>query len=103
MHNTQYQKMTVIHNIKLLFEMLWVHQKFTFTCYSKNFSLKTSSYVVKLPIKSLKVGQNYGFDPSLRKLSIKSSLASHVLETISKVGVKFLGPPLSTSQTLREF
>ena len=41
---------------------------------------------MELSIKSFEEGQNCGFDPSLRKLSIKSSLACHVFEPILKVG-----------------
>ena len=35
---------------------------------------------LELSIKSLKEGRHFGFDPSLRKFSIRSSLARHVLE-----------------------
>ena len=57
---------------------------------------------LELLIKFLKEGQKRGLDPSLRKDSIKSSLAHHTMEPILKVG-EILGPPLSTSQTLRTF
>jgi hypothetical protein len=45
---------------------------------------------VGLSIKSLKEGQNRGFDPSLRKLSIESLPAHHVLawSLFLKVGCK---------------
>jgi hypothetical protein len=35
------------------------------------------SLAIELSIKSLKEGQNLGFDPFLRKLFIESSLAHH--------------------------
>jgi len=40
----------------------------------------------ELSMKSLKEERNHGFDPSLRKLSIKGSLAPYVYEPILKVG-----------------
>jgi hypothetical protein len=40
---------------------------------------------IRVCAKILKEGQNCGFDPSLRKLSIKSSLAHHASERILKV------------------
>ena len=42
----------------------------------------------------------HGFDPSLRRLYIKSSLAYCISEPILKAWEIF-GSPLSTSQTLR--
>ena len=36
-------------------------------------------HMIELYVKSLKEGQNYGFDPSLGKLFIKSSLARRIL------------------------
>jgi hypothetical protein len=42
--------------------------------------------VLELYVKSLKEGRNYGFDPSLRKHSNKTSLACRVLEHVLKVG-----------------
>jgi len=45
--------------------------------------------IIELSTKSLEEGWNYGFDPSLRKLSFKSSLACHVLEHVWKMGEKF--------------
>ena len=39
-----------------------------------------------LSVKSFKEGCNRGSDPSLRKLSVKSSLARRVSEPILKVG-----------------
>jgi len=45
--------------------------------------------VLELYVKSLKEGRNYGFDPSLRKLSNKTSLACRVLEHVLKVGWNF--------------
>ena len=48
-----------------------------------------SGSTAEFVIKSLKEGQNHGFDPSLRKLSIKSLLARRVLELLFKVGETF--------------
>ena len=42
-------------------------------------------WLLGLYVKSLKEGRKRGFDPSLRKHSIKSSLARHTLEPIFKV------------------
>ena len=50
-------------------------------------------HTIELSVKSLKKGPNRGFDPSLRKVSIKSSLAHHVLELIVKVGWNFCRDP----------
>ena len=53
--------------------------------------------LLELPIISLKEGQNRVFDPSMRKLSIKSPLACSLLEPILKVWWNFwdlLFPPL---------
>lgn len=47
-------------------------------------------------------GQNCGFDPLLKKLSIKCSLVHHVLETIFKVGCKILRFFLGIFLILRE-
>ena len=44
---------------------------------------------LELYVKSRKEGQKHGFDYSLEKLSIKSSLANHVTEPIFKVRCKF--------------
>ena len=44
---------------------------------------------LELSIKSLKEGSNRGFDPSLRKLFIKSFLARCMLEPILKIGANF--------------
>ena len=41
---------------------------------------------IELSMEFLEVGRNCGFDPSLRKPPIKSSLACRVLEPILKVG-----------------
>ena len=58
---------------------------------------------IELFINILKGGRNHGFVPFLGKLSNKSSLACHVPEPTLKIRCNFLAPPLSTSQTLREF
>ena len=47
------------------------------------------TYILELFKKSLKDGQNLMFDPSSRKLSIKSSLAHRVVESNFKVGANF--------------
>ena len=44
---------------------------------------------IELSTKSLEEGWNYGFDPSLRKLSFNSSLACHVLVHVWKMGEIF--------------
>ena len=44
---------------------------------------------VELSIKSLKEGQNYGLDPSLKNLSITSLSVRHVSKCALKVGWKF--------------
>ena len=41
---------------------------------------------IELSVKFLKEGFNRGFDPSLRKLSIKSLLARNVSESVLRVG-----------------
>jgi hypothetical protein len=41
---------------------------------------------VKFSVKSLKEGRNCGFDPALRKLSIKNPLAHCVLRPTLRVG-----------------
>ena len=43
----------------------------------------------RLYVKFMKEGQNRGFHPSLRKLSIKSSRARRVLESVLKLGWNF--------------
>ena len=60
------------------------------------------SCTLELSINSLKEGPNHEFEPSLRKLYVKSSSGHCVLELVFESRVKFFGPPLSTSQTLRE-
>ena len=45
-------------------------------------------YTLELSVKSLKEGQNLGFDPCLRKLSMRASLGRHVREPTLKVGIK---------------
>ena len=60
----------------------------------------------ELSVKSLdlKEGRKHGVDPSLRKLSIKKSLAHCVAEPLLKVGWNiwdFLFPPLKLSKNLR--
>ena len=92
------QNLNVVHKLSLPI-LHWsasqVHQTF---CY---FHIKVLSYIhttLELFIKSLKEGWNYGFDPSLRKLPIKSLLACYVLEPIMKIGWNFwdlLFPPLN--------
>ena len=42
--------------------------------------------ILELSVKSVKEGHNRGLDPSVTKLSIKSSLGSCVSEPILKVG-----------------
>jgi hypothetical protein len=42
--------------------------------------------IAEFSIKSLKEGQNRGFDPSLIKFFIKSLLARHISETTLKLG-----------------
>lgn len=41
---------------------------------------------IELSIKTLKEGRDYGSDPSLRQLYVKSSLALYTLELVLKVG-----------------
>ena len=53
-----------------------------------HFDIPTKSHTIELSIESLKEGRNHGFDISLRKLSIKSSLAHCVSEPLLKVGAK---------------
>ena len=55
----------------------------------------------KLSKQSLKDGPNSGFFHSLRKLSMKSSLACCVLEPVLKVGWNFWDLFWATSQTLK--
>ena len=51
-----------------------------------NRNLLTIVGIFELSIKSLKEGQDHGFDPFLRNLSIKSLLVHSRLEPILKVG-----------------
>ena len=51
------------------------------------------SMVLELSAKFLKDKQNFGFDPSLRKNSLKSSLACHVSKPFLKRWVALLRPP----------
>ena len=41
--------------------------------------------LIELPVKFLKEGQSCGFDHSLRKLSLESSLACYILKPNLKV------------------
>ena len=52
-------------------------------------SILTILYILELSIKSLKEAEDSGFDPSLTKLSIKSSLAHCTLKPNLKVGETF--------------
>ena len=45
-----------------------------------------SCHIIELYVKSLKEGSNCGFDPSMRKLFIKSLLPHRVLEPSLEVG-----------------
>ena len=63
-------------------------KKNTFNLTSHNFGISTllkHELTIKLFVKSSKEGQNCGLNPSLKKPSIKSSLARCVLEPILKV------------------
>ena len=65
---------------------------------------KHLSVATELSVKSTKEGRTRGFDPSLRKLSIKSSLACCALDPILKVGCNFwdlLFPPLKLWEKFR--
>jgi len=57
--------------------------------------------LLELSTKVLKVGQNRGFDPPLRQLSNKSSLAN--TRAYFESWVKLLEISFSTSHTSREF
>ena len=60
-------------------------------------TMMTNESRIELFVKSLKEGLYCGFDPSLRKLCMKCSLAHRTLEPLLKVGCKFwdfLFPPL---------
>ena len=59
-------------------------------------------WTLKLSMKSLKDGQNCGFDHSLRKFSIKSLSICCVLRLILKVGWNFGGIFFFTSQFLKK-
>ena len=65
---------------------------------------KTSTLfgLLGLFVKSLKEGETMDLNPSLGKLYNMSSLARHILKPIFESWAKLLGPPLSTSQTLRK-
>ena len=52
-----------------------------------------SPMVLEVSAKFLKDKQNFGFDPSLRKNSLKSSLACHVSKPFLKRWVVLLRPP----------
>jgi hypothetical protein len=56
----------------------------------------------ELSIKTLKEGQNHGFDPSLIQLSIKSFVSLSCIGIYFERRVKLLGLPMSTSRALRE-
>ena len=45
-------------------------------------------YTLELSVKSLKEGQNLGFDPCLRKLYVRSRLRSSCTGADFKVGIK---------------
>ena len=65
-----------------------------YSLYSLHFILHIR---IELSVKSLKERRKWGVDPSVRKLSIKGSLAHRVLVPVLKVGCKFwdlLFPPL---------
>ena len=56
---------------------------------------------IELFVKPLKEGQNLGFDPFWRKLSIKTSLTCHVLKAILKVGWNIIYKPWTTNQLIQ--
>ena len=59
--------------------------------------------LLELSLKAVKEGRDYVFDLSLRKTSYEELVGLLYIEVSFESWVKFLGPPLSTSQSLREF
>ena len=58
---------------------------------------------LELCVKSLKEGQNYGFDPSLNFYFYQEFVSLWCTRAYFESWVKLLGPHLSISQTLRDF
>jgi len=60
-------------------------------------------YTLELSVKSLKEGQNLGFDMLLREFSMSGRLRSSCTGAYFESWDKNLRAPLFTSQSLREF
>ena len=58
---------------------------------------------IELSRQFLKEGQNYGYDPSLRKAFYLELVSSLYIEDCFESWGKLLGPPLSSSHTLTKF